>query len=224
VSRSYEQTCYIARSLDVLGERWTFLILRELALGPRRYGDLLSALPGMGTSLLASRLKHLEQHDVVHRMTLPGPGRGTSYELTDRGEALMPALACFAEWGAALGDPPPEYVDRAAWSVVAMRLTAPGEAAGFNTLTELAVGDETLWLRGDSQRVQAGTGPAPMKPGLRLTSAKETFYALAKKQVTVDDAVASGRLAVDGELEIARLFFEVFSLPKGPALERSGVS
>lgn len=215
MSRSYEQTCFIARSLDVLGERWTLLIVRELALGPRRYGDLLSALPGMGTSLLAARLKHLEQHDVLRRTTLPGPGRVAAYELTGRGEALMPVLAGLAEWGAGLGDPPPSYTDRAAWSMVAMRLTATGEAARFDTLTELVVGEETLWLQGDGERVRVETGPAPLKPGLRLICDKETFYALAKGQVAVDDAVASGRLVVHGEPDAARLFFELFRLPDG---------
>ncbi|WP_217575204.1 helix-turn-helix domain-containing protein [Streptomyces sp. GbtcB7] len=75
--RSYEQTCFIARALDVLGERWTLLIVRELVLGPRRYSDLLSALPGMGISLLAARLKHFEQHDVLRPTTLP-PVRAAS--------------------------------------------------------------------------------------------------------------------------------------------------
>ncbi|MER5410510.1 helix-turn-helix domain-containing protein [Streptomyces sp. NPDC002769] len=73
MTRSYEQTCFIARALDVLGERWTLLIVRELTLGPRRYGDFLSALPGLGTSLLAARLKHLEHHDVLRRPVPAAP-------------------------------------------------------------------------------------------------------------------------------------------------------
>ncbi|MET8291470.1 helix-turn-helix domain-containing protein [Streptomyces sp. NPDC005132] len=216
MTRSYEQTCFIARALDVLGERWTLLIVRELALGPRRYGDFLSALPGLGTSLLAARLKHLEHHDVLRRTTLPGPGRAVAYELTDRGEALMPALAGLAEWGTGLGDPPPSYTDRAACTMVAMRLIAPAEeAARFDTLTELVVGEETLWLQGDGKRVRLETGRAPITPGLRLTCEKETFYDLARGQIAVDGAVASGQLAVDGESETARLFFELFRLPDG---------
>ncbi|MFJ8007292.1 winged helix-turn-helix transcriptional regulator [Streptomyces fagopyri] len=213
MSRSYEQTCHIARALDVLGERWTLLIVRELALGPRRYGDLLSSLPGMGTSLLAARLKHLEQYDVVRRTVLPGPGRAAAYELGDRGTALTPLLASLVEWGEGIGPPPPEYTDRAAWSVLAMRLTAPGEAADFDTVTELVVDEETLWLQGDGERVRLETGPAPVKPGLRLTCGKATLYALAQGRMTVDDAVASGELVVEGDPDRARLFFELFNLP-----------
>ncbi|MFD8424897.1 winged helix-turn-helix transcriptional regulator [Streptomyces sp. NPDC059466] len=215
MTRSYEQTCFIARALDVLGERWTLLIVRELVLGPRRYVDLLSALPGLGTSLLAARLKHLEQHDVLRRTTLPGPGHAAAYELTDRGEALMPTLAGLVEWGTGLADPPPGYTDRVAWTTVAMRLTARAEAARFDTLTELVVSGEALWLRGDGERVRLATGRAPVPPGLRLTCEKETFYALAKGQAAVDEAVASGQLVVDGEPDTARLFFELFRLPDG---------
>lgn len=213
MTRSYEQACYIARALDVLGERWTLLIVRELTLGPRRYGDLLAVLPGMGTSLLAARLKRLELDGVVRRAALPGPGRAAAYALTERGEALMPTLASLAEWGAGLGDAPVGYSDRAAWAVAAMRLTAPSEAVDF-TLTELAVGDETLWLHGDGRQVRVETGPAPLTPGLRLTCDKEAFFALAKGQVTVDEAAESGRLAVDGEIDAARTFFELFRLPR----------
>lgn len=212
MSRSYEQICRIARALDVLGERWTLLIVRELTLGPRRYSDLLDALPGMGTSLLAARLKHLAEHDVVRRTTLPGPGHTAAYELGARGEALMPLLASLASWGGGLAPPPPGYTDRAAWSLVAMRLTARGEAAGFTTLTELVVGEETMWLQGDGERVRAEIGPAPVKPGLRLICGKPTFYALAKGQVTVDDTVASRDLVVEGDLDTARLFFRLFRL------------
>ena len=211
--RSYSQTCFIARALDVLGERWTLLIVRELVLGPRRYSDLLESLPGMGTSLLAARLKHLEKFDVVRHVTLPGPGRVAAYELTERGRSLMPVLAGLATWGAGLGDPPSEYVGRAAWSVVAMRLTAPERAAEFRTLTELAVGDETFWVQGDGEQVRAENGPAPLTPALRLTTDRETFYALAKGIVGVDEAVSARRLTVDGDVRDARLFFELFSLP-----------
>ncbi|MGW3746043.1 winged helix-turn-helix transcriptional regulator [Streptomyces sp. NPDC005146] len=215
MSRSYEQTCRIARALDVLGERWTLLIVRELTLGPRRYGDILDALPGMGTSLLSARLKHLEQCGVLRRTVLPGPGRAAAYELDDRGAALMPLLASLADWGGRIGLPPPGYTDRAAWSVLAMRLTAPEEAADFDTVTELVLGAETLWLQGDGERVRIEVGPPRVKPGMRLTCEKATFYALAKGQVSVDDAMVSGDLVVDGNPDNARLFFELFNLPDG---------
>ncbi|MGI5414082.1 winged helix-turn-helix transcriptional regulator [Streptomyces chartreusis] len=213
MSRSYEQTCFVARALDVLGERWTLLIVRELVLGPRRYGDLLDALAGIGTNLLAARLKHLERHNVLYRKPLPGPGRAAAYALTDRGEALIPVLASLAEWGAGLEEPPVDYSSRAAWGVVAMRITASEQAADFDTVTEMVIGEETLWLQGDGKRVRVETGPAPVKPGLRLVADRAPFYALARGQVTVRDAITAGDLNLEGDTGTAELFFELFSFP-----------
>ena len=104
--RSYEQFCPIARSLDVLGERWTLLVVRELMLGPRRYTDLKSALPGMWSNLLARRLRDLESAGVVRRCELPPPAARTVYELTERGRALGPVLHEIARWGIPYLDAP----------------------------------------------------------------------------------------------------------------------
>ena len=214
MARSYEQGCHIARALDVLGERWTLLIARELVAGPRRYGDLLEALPGIGTSLLAARLKHLEQHRVVRQVTLPGPGHVAAYALGERGEALLPVLAALSEWGGGLADTPPGYADNPVWSMIALRLRASAGAASFGVLTELTVGGKTVWLQGDGERVRMETGPAPTRPGLRLSCAKDTFYALVKGRTTVEDAVSAGQLAIDGEPGDSRLFFALFGLPQ----------
>ncbi|MFJ8488824.1 winged helix-turn-helix transcriptional regulator [Streptomyces sp. NPDC094038] len=211
MARSYEQACLVARALDVLGERWTLLIVRELALGPRRYGDLLEALPGIGTSLLAARLKHLERHGVLRRVALPGPGRAAVYELSGQDE--MPILAALAEWGARLGPTPVGHRVRAAWGVVAMRLTALEQAADYDTLTELVVDEELLWLQGDGEQVRVELGRAPVKPALRLTCDTRTFFALARGNVDVDEALASGDLAVVGDPDAARLFFRLFRMP-----------
>lgn len=222
MTRSYGQACLVARALDVLGERWTLLIVRELALGPRRYGDLLEALPGMGTSLLAARLKHLEQYDVLRRTTLPGPGRAAAYELSGRGQGLLPVLASLAEWGAGLGAAPADYSVRAAWGMLAMRVTAAEDAAGYDTLTELVVDDETLWLQGDGARVRVELGRAPLKPGLRMTCGKKTFFALARGLVEVGEAVASEELVVDGDSDAARRFFDLFRLPGARRVDSLG--
>lgn len=215
MGRSYEQSCFIARALDVLGERWTLLIVRELTLGPRRYGELLGALPGMGNSLLAARLKHLEQYEVVRRTGRAGAGRAGAYELGDRGQALVPLLGALVDWGAGLGNPPPEYTDRTAWRLVAVHLTAPDEAVRFPVLTQLVVEDEPFWLHADGERVRFEVGLAPIRPGLRLTCGKKTFASLAWGQVTVEQAVATGELVVEGDPDTARSFFEVFTMPDG---------
>src|SRR6202012_2068158 len=92
-ARSYNQNCPIARGLDILGERWTLLILRELVGGPRRYGDLRAQLPGIATNLLAERLKELQDAGLVERADLPAPLGRTVYSLSDRGwQKAIPVL------------------------------------------------------------------------------------------------------------------------------------
>lgn len=94
MSRTYNQDCVLAYSFDLLGERWTFLIIRELFLGPRRFGDLHASLPGIGTNLLSKRLKELEEAGIV---TPTGDGRN-QYRLTESGEGLRPALRELMFW------------------------------------------------------------------------------------------------------------------------------
>lgn len=117
--RSYDQYCPVARALDVVGERWALLIVRELLVGPRRYTDLHADLPGVSTDVLASRLKDMEREGLITRRRLPPPGAAYVYELTDRGRDLLPVLTALAEWGApALGEPRPTDAVRAHWFAV----------------------------------------------------------------------------------------------------------
>ena len=97
--RSYNQYCPIAYSLDVLGERWTLLIVRELLLGPRRFTDLLDALPGIGPNLLSQRLKALERETIVVLSTLPPPAGSAVYKLTREGELLEEVIRALSRWG-----------------------------------------------------------------------------------------------------------------------------
>lgn len=97
--RTYGQACPIAHSLDMIGERWALLVVRELRLGPRRYADLQSALPGIGPSVLAQRLRDLEAVGVLRRQTLPPPAASKTYELTEWGAELEPVFAALRTWG-----------------------------------------------------------------------------------------------------------------------------
>lgn len=122
--RSYEQYCAVARGLDVLGDRWTLLIVRELlALGPSRYSDLVSGLPGIPSNLLAERLKAMEQHGILAKQKASRPATGTLYALTTRGEALWPVLAAIGEWaGPLLATTTPDEEFRTHWLSVPARL------------------------------------------------------------------------------------------------------
>src|ERR687896_2059432 len=134
--RSYEQYCTVARALDVIGERWTLLLVRELLTGPKRFKDLLGGLPGIGTNLLAARLKALEGEGIVRRATLPPPAGSNVYELKELGGSLEPVIMALSRWGARLLDAPREEDEmRAGWAVVAMRSALGQGAAGGRTGT-----------------------------------------------------------------------------------------
>jgi DNA-binding HxlR family transcriptional regulator len=117
--RSYQQYCAVAKALDVVGDRWTLLIVRELITsGPSRYTDLLKGLPGIATNLLADRLKEMEKAGVVRSWAAPPPVATTLFDLTERGRGLRPILAELGRWGAPLmGVPQPTNVFRSHWLV-----------------------------------------------------------------------------------------------------------
>jgi DNA-binding HxlR family transcriptional regulator len=107
--KRYEQYCPVAHALDLVGERWALLVVRELMHGPKRYTDLAEHLPGIGTNILASRLRDLEAGGIVRKRTLPPPAASRVYELTEYGEGLRAAIRELALWGArSLGPPTAE--------------------------------------------------------------------------------------------------------------------
>src|SRR5436190_6468435 len=119
--RTYQQYCGLASALDVLGERWTLLIVRELLIRPRRYRDLLADLPGIGTNLLAERLKFLVDMGLVRQRGLGGASKRQMYELTETGEALRPIVLGLARWGMEfVGDLSAEYAVRPSWAFLAV--------------------------------------------------------------------------------------------------------
>src|SRR5438270_9809365 len=98
IGRSYGHYCPVAKTLELVGERWTLLIVRELLVGPLRFTDLHAALEGIPRNLLADRLRALEAHGVVVRRELPPPAARTVYGLTDAGRALLPVVGAVARW------------------------------------------------------------------------------------------------------------------------------
>src|SRR5215510_5849567 len=100
IQRTYNQYCPVAHSLDLIGERWTLLIIRNLFLGPKRFSDLLRSLPGIGTNILTDRLKSLEANDLVQKRFLPPPAASCVYELTPYGRTLEDVMIALAMWGA----------------------------------------------------------------------------------------------------------------------------
>jgi DNA-binding HxlR family transcriptional regulator len=150
-SRSYDQFCGIARALDLVGERWALLIVRDLILGPKRFTDLRRGLPGIGTNVLAARLKELERGGVVARRTLPPPAASTVYELTEYGRELEGPLLAVGRWGVlSMRQREPGQALRSEWLGVALKaFFRPEAAADLKAEIELRFDDGTLLARLD---------------------------------------------------------------------------
>ena len=212
--RSYRQHCGLARALDVVGERWTLLVVRELALGPRRYRDLLADLPGIGTNLLAARLRSLEAAGLVCRAVDPDGAPG--YALTDRGAALCPMLEGLALWGFALLDEEPAGAAvRASWVALSMQAQA-GDLAGLDGVYAFVVGDERLHFVVADGSVDLRVGEPSSDPDLRVTCELQAFLALVSRSITPAEALRDGRLGVEGDAGRLAAFVASLHLPGRP--------
>jgi DNA-binding HxlR family transcriptional regulator len=144
MAKKYDQYCPLAHALEMIGERWTLLLVRELMHGPQRYTDLADRLPGIGTNILASRLRDLETAGIVAKRTLPPPAASKVYELTEYGVELKPVMRELARWGArSLGPPVPDELFPG-WLVNAVDIVLSPVAPSGRI--EFRVGDEVVSL------------------------------------------------------------------------------
>ncbi|MFF4396529.1 winged helix-turn-helix transcriptional regulator [Streptomyces sp. NPDC001480] len=204
--RSYDQYCSAARALDLVGDRWTLLIVRELLAGARRYTDLHADLPGVSTDVLASRLKDMERDGLATRRRLPPPGAAFVYELTARGQELLPVLQALGEWGRPeLGERRPTDAVRAHWFALPLLRELEGETGVVEV--RLEEGDFHLCLGAGDGPVY-GDGPAPGEPDARLVTDAGTSTALACGELGLREAVRDGRVEVTGDGAVAKALRE----------------
>ena len=213
--RSYGQYCGLAYALDLLGERWTLLLVRELTTGPKRYKDLLANLPGIGTNLLAKRLRTLEAQGIVQRRMLPPPASTEAYDLTERGQALEPVLIELIRWGhGVMGKPAEEETHRAHWNILAMKAVfVPERARGLRAAYEYRIDGMVFHAYVDDGTLTTGQGPA-QNPDFVLTTDTDTFVALTAGEVTLEAAVSSGSIHIEGDPEAVRQSADLFDLSR----------
>ena len=207
--RTYGQFCGLARALDLIGERWTLLIVRDLAIAPRRFGELLEGLPGLGTSLLSERLHHLEDEGVVQRTAAPRPERGVVYELTDRGGELARAMAPLAMWGASYldADQPGEF--RPDWLLFALRSQfKPDRAKGVHDCYEFRLGVATVWVTVDDGTFELHQ-TKPRKPDYVATVDVPTLADIGAGRLTPGEAVAQRGARFTGDPAAGLRAFEI---------------
>lgn len=207
----YQQYCALARALDVVGDRWTLLIIRELLPGPRRFTDLVEGLPGVSRALLADRLRELEGHGVVARNELPPPAARQVYELTDEGRALAGAMQPLVAWGVRrIGELGPTDSFRPRWAVVAMSLLADREAAkGVSETYQFVVGDSAFYLAVDDGEIHPRDGQAE-HPAVIWTTDEETWANIVSGKLTATKAAASGALEIAGDPLAAERLRSIF--------------
>jgi DNA-binding HxlR family transcriptional regulator len=212
--RSYGEACRFAYALDLVGERWALLVVRELLLGPKRFTDLRGGLPHASPNILSGRLRELEQAGVVHRRKLPPPAASQVYELTGWGKELEPVVTQLGAWGARSPIPPEHREIGASSIVLALRSLFDAEAAGdLEASYELRLGEESFHVGVAGGELDLGRG------GVEAASAAietdpGTLAALLTGELALDAALESDAASIEGSKQGARSFLKLFPMPE----------
>jgi DNA-binding HxlR family transcriptional regulator len=242
-TRTYGQYCGVARALEMVGERWALLIIRDLLVGPKRYTDLRSGLPKIPTNVLATRLKELEQAGVVVRRVQPRPSGAVVYELTPYGAELEELVLGLGRWGArSLGELRPGEIATADSLIMALRSTfQPSEAAGLKVGYELRFGDVVIHARVEGGSLITGEGPLTAAaadvganaetdaaagadvgaPADLVVEAMAPLSPLLSGELSAADVLANGIVRITGEPAELDRFAALFRIGPPPLLPLS---
>jgi DNA-binding HxlR family transcriptional regulator len=218
--RSYADPCGIARALDVVGDRWALLVVRELMLGPKRYTDLLRGLPGLSPDVLAQRLRELEAAGVARRASLPPPAAAKVYELTERGRELEPVLLALGRWGSREplpGGRRPLGVD--AFALALPTLFDAAAAGDLEATVELRLGEDRVVARVRDGRLEVRRATAE-HPDAVLEADPATLTQVLWHGRPLDAAEAEQAIRISGSRRMAKRFLRLFPPPQTPASAR----
>lgn len=212
--RSYGDACGIARALDIVGERWALMIVRELLLGPKRFTDIRAGLPRVSPDVLAQRLRDLEQAGIVDHRKLPPPAASQVYELTPRGRALEPTLVELGRWGGANAPPPAEDMCMSLDAyIVSLRTLFDADRAGdFAARVELRLGEDRFRVTIANGRVEAERGELP-DAEVAIETDATTLLDVLHGHRALAEAIEAGALRIVGNAAKARRFTKLFPLP-----------
>jgi DNA-binding HxlR family transcriptional regulator len=202
-TRSYGDACGIARALDVVGERWALLVVRELLLGPQRFSDLRRALPNAASNVIADRLRELEGRGVVSRRTLPAPAASSVYELTAWGRDLEPIVLALGNWGIRVPLPPAPTTLSATSVLLFLRTTARVGPGAAPLVCRLELADRVFAVRIQDGRLQVQAGE-PTMSDVSLRTDPWTLNTLLDDPSRLDPAVSVGNATVTGDWSALR--------------------
>jgi DNA-binding HxlR family transcriptional regulator len=219
--RRYRDACGAAQGLDLVGERWTLLVVRELLLGPKRFTDLRAGLPGISTNILADRLEMLEMSGVARRRTLPPPAGSRVYELTGWGKELGPVVEAIGRWG--VRSPWRDEGDEIGVDglMVSFRtMFDPGSAGDLEASYEIVLGDQGFGLEVEDGSIRVYRG-APDDPDARIGTDADTLAALVYEGGDLDEALRAGEVEIGGDRSAVERLMGLFQLPE-PAPKPEG--
>jgi DNA-binding HxlR family transcriptional regulator len=216
--RSYGDPCGIARALDLVGERWALLVVRELLLGPKRFTDLRAGLPNLSADVLSQRLRELEQAGVARRAKLPPPAGARVYELTEWGKELEPVVISLGRWGSRAPFPDTDMPLGADALMIALKTVFDRSLVNGDSdaVIEIVLGEDRFRARvaGDGLEIVRG---AAERPDARIQSDPATLAAALWHGRPIDD----GGIEIEGDRGAAERFLALFPAPQ-PALLASG--
>jgi DNA-binding HxlR family transcriptional regulator len=218
--RTYGDGCPIARALDLVGERWALLVVRELLLGPKRYTDLRRGLPNASPNVLSQRLGELERAGVLRRRKLPPPAGSRVYELTDWGRELEEIVVALGRWGARSPTPPDDAPIVSADSIIlALRARFdPGAAHGLRAGYELRLGEDRFAIEVADDEITAARGDAH-RPDATIDTDPDTLNAVLWRGRSLADAQRSGTMTIEGDKAAVERFVALFPMPEPAAVK-----
>jgi DNA-binding HxlR family transcriptional regulator/putative sterol carrier protein len=212
--RTYHDGCAAAHALNLLGERWALLVVRELMLGPKRFADLRRSLPGISANVLTQRLEELEASGVLRRRALPPPASVQVYELSPWGYELEPVFRLLGRWGARSPELPHEWPVSVTSTILSMRtMFDPARAGDLRLSLDLRLGPERFRVAVAEGRLDAERGEAE-RPDVTLATDPDTLVGLLYGGADVEAAVATGTARLEGDAEALRRFLGAFGMPE----------
>lgn len=211
--RTYDEGCAAAHALDLVGERWALLVVRELLLGPKRFTDLRAGLPHVSPNVLSQRLRDLEAIGVVGRHKLPPPAASQVYELTPWGMQLEPIIMALGRWGSRSPDMPFAAPTSVNSLIIALRTMFDSQAAeALEANYELRLGEERFYARVTDGELEIVRG-SPEQPEVIIESDTETMKGLVFGGQPLAEALRAEKLSIKGDRRLVERFMGIFRLP-----------
>ena len=211
--RRYEDGCGTAHALDLIGERWALLVMRELMLGPKRFSDIRADLPGISANTLTQRLEGLEKAGLVVREKLPPPASGQVYGLTEWGYQALPVMGALGRWAVrSPGHDPSQHFSAVSLMLSFMAMNQPAITADFDSVIGFRLGRENYLLTAKYGAIRAARGE-PAGAAVTFEGAPGAVAAAVYGGVPLAELEQAGALKIEGDRSVAERFISLFPLP-----------